>query len=54
MEKIFGKDRRTLKRWRAQGKLDDILFMKAPGGRWVAVKESVKRWLQEQMEMGVK
>ena len=53
LEKIFGKNRRTIKRWRASKKVD-LLWIKAPGGKWAAVKESVIRWMNGQIEDGGK
>jgi hypothetical protein len=45
LEKIFNRDRRTLKRWRAQGRMAGIEFNRDPSGELVAIKATLVDFL---------
>ncbi|MBI4396028.1 MAG: hypothetical protein HY548_02965 [Elusimicrobia bacterium] len=50
LEKIYNRSRRTLKRWRAEGKLNRVAFIYSPAGDLQAVKATVIEDLQRSLE----
>jgi hypothetical protein len=49
LEKIWNRSRRTLKRWRAEGKLNGVIFTYSPAGDLQAVKATVIEVLQSKI-----